>query len=454
MKRNFLYLLVTPILSLMFALPALSQTATVHGVCKDAQGNPITDAQVTWHNDDNGRTFKLKTNKKGEYFSLGVDPGTYTVTLTKDGKQLDQPVKNYKVGVDEVTLDFDIKKNQEEEIQQTAKEKGISAEQIKQMQEQQAKLEAYNKNIGAANEKLKAALAAEHANPPNYDSAIASLNEASQMVPNEDLIWFQLGAAYLDSAKSQTDAAEKTKRYAEAYNDLQKAIDLNKSKNEPAPAANGQAGQANGQNGQGNAQPPQAAQAPAQGAQAPAQGAQAPAQSAQAPAQSAPPAQSAAKNPVQTAQEKQRLAAYYDNFANAAQHVGKSTEAVNAYKQAAELDPAHAGQYYFNLGAVLTNSNATNDANIRKEAVDAFDKAIAADPNHADAYFWKAQNLVGMATTDSSGKIVAPQGTTESYQKYLELQPNGPHAEEAKQMLAALNSTVETNYGKKPTKKK
>jgi hypothetical protein len=437
MKRNFLYLLVTPILSLMFALPALSQTATVRGVCKDAQGNPITDAQVTWHNDDNGRTFKLKTNKKGEYFSLGIDPGTYTVTLTKDGKQLDQPVKNYKVGVDEMTLDFDLKKNQEEEVQQTAKEKGVSTEQIKQMQEQQAKVEAYNKNIGAANEKLKAALAAEHANPPNYDSAIASLNEATQMVPNEDLIWFQLGAAYLDSAKSQTDAAEKTKRYAEAYNDLQKAIDLNKSKNEPAPAANGQPGQANGQSGQANAQSAQGAPAPEKGA--PAQGA---------------PAQAAPKNPVQAAQEKQRLAAYYDNFANAAQHVGKSKESVDAYQQAAELDPAHAGQYYFNLGAVLTNSNATNDPNTRKQAVDAFDKAIAADPNHADAYFWKAQNLVGMATTDSSGKIVAPQGTVESYQKYLELQPNGPHAEEVKQMLAALNSNVETNYGKKPTKKK
>ena len=135
MKRNVFYVLMLSILGIVFALPAFSQTATVKGVCKDAQGTPIADAQVTWHNDDNGRTFKLKTNKKGEYFSLGVDPGTYTVTLSKDGKQLDQ-VSKFKVGVDEVDLPFDLKASQEQAVQQTAKEKGISPEQVKQMQEQ------------------------------------------------------------------------------------------------------------------------------------------------------------------------------------------------------------------------------------------------------------------------------------------------------------------------------
>ena len=66
MKRNILYVLMISVLSVIFAVPALSQTATVKGTCKDAQGNPIAGAEVTWHNNDNGRTFKLKTNKKGE----------------------------------------------------------------------------------------------------------------------------------------------------------------------------------------------------------------------------------------------------------------------------------------------------------------------------------------------------------------------------------------------------
>ncbi len=430
MKRNVLYVLMISVLSMLFALPAFSQTATVKGTCKDAQGNVIAGAEVTWHNNDNGRTFKLKTNKKGEYFSLGIDVGTYTVTLSKDGKELDK-ANNYKVTTDELTLDFDLKASQEQAVQDTAKAKGMTPEQVKQMQEQQAKVEQYNKSIGTVNEKLKAATAAEQATPPNYDAAIASLTEASQMVPNEDLVWFRLGGAYLDSAKAQTDPAEKTKRYTEAYNDLQKAINLKTGKTAEAgapgtpgaPAANGQPAQGNGQPAQGNA--PQGSAAP-------------------------PPTGKAA---IQSALDNQRMAAYYDNFAAAAARIGKSDEAVNAYQQSATLDPSHAGQYYFNLGAVLTNSNATNDVKVRKQAVDAFDKAIAADPSHADAYFWKGQNLVGMATTDPSGKIVAPDGTTEAYQKYLELQPSGPHADEAKQMLAALNATVETNYGAKGAKK-
>ena len=429
MKRNAFYVLMISVLSMAFALPALSQTATVKGVCKDPQGTPIVGAEVTWHNNDNGRTFKLKTNKKGEYFSLGIDVGTYTVTVSKDGKQLDK-VDNYKVTTDELTLDFDLKASQEQAVQETAKAKGMTPEQVKQMQEQQAKVEQYNKNIGTVNEKLKAATAAEQATPPNYDAAIASLTEASQMVPNEDLVWFRLGGAYLDSAKTQTDPAEKTKRYTEAYNDLQKAINLKTGKTAEAGTPGATAAPANGQPPQGNGQP---AQGNAQ------------------PANAAPP--QSGKTAVQSALDNQRMAAYYDNFAAAAARVGKSDEAVNAYQQAATLDPSHAGQYYFNLGAVLTNSNATNDVKVRKQAIDAFDKAIAADPNHADAYFWKGQNLVGMATTDPSGKIVAPDGTTEAYQKYLELQPSGPHADEAKQMLAALNATVETNYGKKGAKK-
>jgi tetratricopeptide (TPR) repeat protein len=401
MKRGLVSISLFAVLCAIFVVSASAQTATVKGVCKDAQGTPVADAQVVWHNNDNGRTFNLKTNKKGEYFSLGIEPGKYTVTLSKDGKELDK-VSNYPVSSDEMTLDFDLKKSQEQAVQDTAKQKGMTPEQVKQMQEQQAKAEKYNSNIKAINEKFNAANVALKATPPQYDAAIASLNEATQLGPDEDLVWFRLGAAYLDSAKAQTDAAEKTKRNTEAYNDIQKAIDLKKKATNAAPPAQGQ--------GPG------------------------------------------AKPAAQAAQDQARMAAYYDNFASAASRIGKSDDAVNAYKQAAELDPTHAGQYYFNLGAVLTNTNMSNDANVRKQAIDAFDKAIAADPSRADAYFWKAQNLVGMATTDNSGKIVAPEGTAEAYQKYIELQPTGAHAEEAKQMLTALNATVETSYGKKKVK--
>src|SRR5205814_9698049 len=168
--------------------------------------------------------------------------------------------------------------------------------------------------------------------------------------------WYRLGSVYLESAKKQTDAAEKTKRNTEAYNDLQKAVDLKKN----APKGEGQ-------------NPP--------------------------PAPGGKPADAAAENA--------RMAAYYDNLAAAAARIGKPQESADAYKQAAQLDPAHAGQYYFNLGAVLTN--ASSDPASKNEAVEAFDKAIAADPSRADAYYWKGSNLISLASTDTNtGKIVAP----------------------------------------------
>ena len=406
MKGKLGWLVVLAMLAVVYSAPLLGQTATVKGVCRDAQGTPITDAQVVWLNQDNGRSYKLKTNKKGEFFSLGLDPGKYTVTLNKDGKVLDQQ-KNVHLGLEEFTYDIDLKQIQQQNIEQTAKKEGVSTEQVKQQQEQAAKVQQYNANIKNVNDKLKAATDMLHAQPPNYDQAIATLNEAQQIAPNEDVIWYRLGTTYLDSAKTQSDPAEKTKRNTEGYNDLQKAVDLLKQKSGNEPQQNAPQSQ--------------------QGAQG-------------------KPAGNGGNDAL-------KMAAYYDNLGMAASRLGKTDEAVGDYKQAAELDPAHAGNYYFNLGAVLTN--ASGDQNTKKQAADAFDKAIAADPNKADAYYWKGTNLIALASTDSQGKLTAPQGTAEAFQKYLELQPNGPHAEEAKQMLTALNQSVETSYGaKKGTTKK
>ncbi|SRR6266851_365364 len=398
MKRNLGYAVLVAILCAIFAVPAVSQSATVKGVCKDAQGNPIADAQVVWHNNDNGRTFTLKTNKKGEYFSLGLDPGKYLITLSKDGKELDS-VKNYQIGSDESILDFDLKKTQEQAVQDTAKKQGMTPEQVKQMQEQAANTEKYNANIKVINEKLSAATAATKSAPPDYDKAIALMDEAVAMAPNEDLVWFRKGAIYLDSAKAQTDVAEKTKRNTEAFNDLQKAVDLRKTA--MANSAAGTPGK--------------------------------------------PPAPGGPS-------DNTKMAAYYDNLGIAAGRIGKTDDAVNAYNQAATLDPANAAHYYLNLGILLTNANMKSDPTVTKQAVEAFDKSIAADPKNADAYYFKGSNLIGLAKMDSNSKVVAPPGTAEAFQKYLELQPNGPHAAEAKSMLALVGSTLETTYGTKKKK--
>jgi hypothetical protein len=84
-------------------------------------------------------------------------------------------------------------------------------------------------------------------------------------------------------------------------------------------------------------------------------------------------------------------------------------------------------------------------------ALAAADKAIAADPNAADAYYIKGQALVTKTAPDASGKLVAPPGCVEAYQKFLELAPNDSKVPDVKAVLASLGQTVDTHYkaGKK-----
>jgi tetratricopeptide (TPR) repeat protein len=384
MKKHYA-ILFSLLLLLGLAVPAVFAQASgsVKGVVKDPQGNPVADAIVVYTNQDNGQKYALKTNKKGEYFSLGISAGKYNVVIYKNaddqkaGKEMDH-VTGFQVQLDENTLDFDLKKEQEN----VAKGQGLTPEQLKQVQEQKAKQEKEVTTVKSLNEKLNAAKTAADAG--DYDTAITNLTEANQMDPSRDLVWFKLGDYYRLSAAKQTDTAEKQKRLASAVESYQKAVELKQA----APAS---------------------------------------------------------KDPTADAKT---LAAYYNNLAEAYAKSNKVDDAVKTYALAAQTDPTAAGQYYFNTGAVLTNAGKVDDA------ISAFDKVIASDPNKADAYYWKGVNMIGKATLQGD-KMVAPPGTAECFQKYLELQPTGTYADAAKQMLASIGASVETTFGtKKKTPKK
>lgn len=149
------------------------------------------------------------------------------------------------------------------------------------------------------------------------------------------------------------------------------------------------------------------------------------------------------KNPAtDPVKKKAGLGQMLTNQGNAYLKLHKNKEAVDAYTKAAAMDPNPATAY-FNLCATQYNTGNVDGA------LQACDKAIAADPNKADAYFIKGSLLVGSSTMDKEGKMTAPPGTSEALNKYLELAPDGPHANDVKQMLAAIGSKVETTYKKR-----
>ncbi len=131
----------------------------------------------------------------------------------------------------------------------------------------------------------------------------------------------------------------------------------------------------------------------------------------------------------------------FNNYALALAADGKMDDAKVNLAKAVELDPPNAGKYHYNLGALLMNSNQTDGA------IDEFKRAIDADPNYAEAYYYYGSTLVGKATLDqATGKMVAPPGTVEALQKYITMKPDGPNADSAKQLIAALGSSVSVNY--------
>jgi tetratricopeptide (TPR) repeat protein len=131
---------------------------------------------------------------------------------------------------------------------------------------------------------------------------------------------------------------------------------------------------------------------------------------------------------------------YYNNYALALARGGKIPEMQEALGKAVQLDPAGAGRYYYNLGAVLTNLGQT------EPACTTFQKAIEADPNYADAHYQMGICLTGKAVAKPDGSLTFPDGTAEAFQKYLALKPDGQFAEPAKSMLATMGTKVETTY--------
>jgi tetratricopeptide (TPR) repeat protein len=163
------------------------------------------------------------------------------------------------------------------------------------------------------------------------------------------------------------------------------------------------------------------------------------------------------------AAELQPQASYYDhlsiNLANAgaaqpALDKAKLTDAGAACDKAAAADPNTAAHCWKNIGIILSNKNHQPDA------VAPLQKATQLDPKDAQAWFLLGGALSAEITPKQEGDkmtYVIPPGTTEAYQKCIDLAPTGPYAEQAKQMLdglAAMGAGDATSLSTKKAKKK
>jgi tetratricopeptide (TPR) repeat protein len=205
----------------LLATPAAAQTGQVKGKVVDAKNQPVEGAAIVVEATDGmGRKFNLKTNKKGEFIQIGLQPGQYKLTATKDGLS---DVHEQRVGLDAVEVNFSLRAG--------GTGGDMSAEERKKAE---ARIAAVKTNF-----EMGVKLSSED----KYDEAIAKFNEVITQVPK--CVECLTNIASLQMAKKDYEAAEGTYKKAielnpssaEAYNGLANLYNAQKKFDQAAEAS-------------------------------------------------------------------------------------------------------------------------------------------------------------------------------------------------------------------------
>jgi tetratricopeptide (TPR) repeat protein len=367
MRMKSIFTLLATVMLALSVPAAWSQVTLTRAEGKVTNaGKPVPDVQVVLTFQDNGKQSKIKTDKNGAFFFVGLTRGLYTADVfDASGKALFHK-KDYNLAgmggaVDQVDIDITNAEGQPK----------MSAEQVEAIKAQNAKAVSINALINQYNTAKDA---------KDWAGAITPLQG---MVASDPTRWDYVQAL----GNMQLNAGQ----YDDAVQSYEKGIQI-----------------------------------------------------AQGYASGTTPKDP--KNPnTEPAKAKAGIGQMLTAEGNAYLKLKKNTEAIAAFTKGAEMDP-NPGIAYFNICA--TQYNAGN----MDGAAAACDKAIQADPNKAEAYFIKGSAMYGNGKLDANNKYVVPPGTTEALKKYLELAPDGSHANDVKAMLDALGQTMETGF--KSTKKK
>jgi tetratricopeptide (TPR) repeat protein len=167
------------------AAPVFAQsTGMVKGKVVDSANQIVEGATVILETKDSGaRRFKVTTNKKGEYIQIGLQPGTWTITASKDG-------------VGEAKTDVRISLGASEQIDMTLAKAGapggpaVSKEEAAKMQAMQ---KAFEEGIALTQ-------------AGKLDEAIVKFSEAKAVNPDCYACQFNIGLSY--AAKKDIPKAE------------------------------------------------------------------------------------------------------------------------------------------------------------------------------------------------------------------------------------------------------
>ena len=479
-----------PMLAALLAvvMMGLPQTTQVSGKVLDRLGQPVVGATVIYTHTEVGRVYKFKTNKKGEFSGNGLIYGVYQIQInTADGTHLyhtqrkivDPNTIGYREDTNTLTADLSL-------MAPTDTASGVDANVLpgdirpgdKLTPQQKDLIRAENIRAARINDliqKLHTALDAR-----DWPTATDVLHQLIAADPNRWEFYQNLGTVQAGQA-----------HYQEAVESYEKGIEVAQSTiargPDPAGARKeislmmiyaGDAYSHTGNNEKAVAMYMKAAEISSEPATAylnicRAQQTNAHLEEAAAACEKAISADPNRWEPYQiigsleqNAEHNQEAITSYGKGIEVAQkaisagtdvarakvalgqmlsaqgnlyvHDKKFEEAIGFFQKAVEVD-AYPALDYFNICA------AYYDINNHESALEACNKAIESDPKMADPYFVKASMLYSQGKVEH-GRFNAPPAASEALTKYLELDPNGPRAATAKEMLQHIGAEVETTY--------
>jgi Tfp pilus assembly protein PilF len=202
--------------------PAFAQTGQVKGKVVDAKDQPVEKAQVVIEATDGmGRKFNVTTNRRGEYIQIGLPPGQYRITATKDALT---DMHEQRIGLDPVEVNLTLRPGGG----------GGGAASPEERKKAEARVAAIRGNFDAG---------VKLSNEGKHDEAIAKFNEVLKEAPK--CVECYTNIASLQMSKKDYDAAEATYKQAltvnpnsaEAYNGLATVYNAQKKFDQAAEAS-------------------------------------------------------------------------------------------------------------------------------------------------------------------------------------------------------------------------
>ena len=195
---------------------SMAQTSSMQGEVKGEDGKPLRDALIKIERRDIKGNYKVKTNKKGEYFHAGLPLGNYAVICEVAGKDVDR-VDNVRTRLgDPTVVNFDLQRlaKRREGLQRAAETGTLTAEQTREMSsEQRAAMERATKERQqqlAKNKVLNDAfnVGMQALQEKRFDAAVEAFVKASEIDPKQHVVWAHLADAYVGQAGTKTGAEQ------------------------------------------------------------------------------------------------------------------------------------------------------------------------------------------------------------------------------------------------------